>query len=417
MDSYSFFFDESYHDRKIRVKESGEINVLREDTLDNYIGVFWGCKSKEIDTYRKYLLQFEEKYRTLYKLSETQELKSTLISKKNFKYGIESFNKETLCFYKDLFSTLNVLNPIIQVNMISKMELYLRDVFSRVKFAYPMIMNENGFYYSLTKFFITYHTTGLLKALWAAKDIDNTKKFVDMLVNALETISIHVKDIPRKEQESKVFSELAFFLETAEYSDSIAAEKDFCYENSFKGLNLLLGELNILQNTVHIFIDNEHKTYEAAKTLGYASVQQSDSMESIEIRVSDWIAGFIGRIIHAMLWDENMLEDKVVSYDSLALCDLSRKRIISEEWFILSREQYELYSLVYEVMLVNQEHYWSAMTMSYGDQCALFYSLLRYFGTCNSYEDYNKMSPDQHREVFNSEVVLELQRHYQSFNN
>ena len=96
---------------------------------------------------------------------------------------------------------------------------------------------------------------------------------------------------------------------------------------------------------------------------------------------------------------------------------MSRKRIISKKWFILSREQYELYALVYEVMLVNQEHYWSAMTMSYGDQCAIFYSLLRYFGTCNSYEEYKKMSPDQHREAFNGEVILELQRHYQSFKN
>ena len=38
MKSYTFYFDESFHDKKIRINENGQFNILREDSLDNYIG-------------------------------------------------------------------------------------------------------------------------------------------------------------------------------------------------------------------------------------------------------------------------------------------------------------------------------------------------------------------------------------------
>lgn len=33
MESYTFYFDESFHDRKIRIDEQGHFNILREDAL------------------------------------------------------------------------------------------------------------------------------------------------------------------------------------------------------------------------------------------------------------------------------------------------------------------------------------------------------------------------------------------------
>ena len=43
MDLYTFYFDESFHDRKLLVNDKGQINALREDAIENYVGVFWGC--------------------------------------------------------------------------------------------------------------------------------------------------------------------------------------------------------------------------------------------------------------------------------------------------------------------------------------------------------------------------------------
>ena len=122
MESYVFYFDESYHDRKIRINDKGKFNVLREDALENYIGVFWGCPRSELNSNRKLIERFENEQRKHYKLGDKQELKSTVISKKNFIYGVHSFNKDTLKFYQDLFRMLEVINPVIQVNMISKID-------------------------------------------------------------------------------------------------------------------------------------------------------------------------------------------------------------------------------------------------------------------------------------------------------
>lgn len=45
---YVFYFDETYHDRKIAFTSNGDINTLQEDKSDSYIGVFWGCKQSQL---------------------------------------------------------------------------------------------------------------------------------------------------------------------------------------------------------------------------------------------------------------------------------------------------------------------------------------------------------------------------------
>ncbi len=79
---YNFYFDETFHDRKITVKSSGKINTLDEDKNDCYIGVFWGFDSAKRSSITKQLHQLENKY--LSRLGIENEFKSTTFSKKNF---------------------------------------------------------------------------------------------------------------------------------------------------------------------------------------------------------------------------------------------------------------------------------------------------------------------------------------------
>ena len=103
---YDFYFDESFHDRKIKLTSSGELNTLSDNALDSYIGVFWGCLHNDLNDAVTLLTAFEEKQKAKFGLSEGQELKSTTIAKKNFKYGVATFNSNTLDFYRDLFQCL-----------------------------------------------------------------------------------------------------------------------------------------------------------------------------------------------------------------------------------------------------------------------------------------------------------------------
>ena len=45
---YTFFFDEAFHDRIIRLNKTGVLNTMVDNALDSYIGVFWGCNSKDL---------------------------------------------------------------------------------------------------------------------------------------------------------------------------------------------------------------------------------------------------------------------------------------------------------------------------------------------------------------------------------
>lgn len=46
---YVFYFDETFHDRKIVFSRNGSINTLRDDDIDDYLGVFWGCDRKHLN--------------------------------------------------------------------------------------------------------------------------------------------------------------------------------------------------------------------------------------------------------------------------------------------------------------------------------------------------------------------------------
>jgi hypothetical protein len=55
---YSFFFDESSHDRKVTNTEKG-INIYMDGNNDLFVGVLWGLNSQVEDEYRSKYLNFE----------------------------------------------------------------------------------------------------------------------------------------------------------------------------------------------------------------------------------------------------------------------------------------------------------------------------------------------------------------------
>ena len=123
---YVFYFDEAFHDRKIVIASNGKINTLRDDAIDDYIGVFWGCERARLSEYMGQLTKFEEKYKKVFTLEDGQELKSEIIGKKNYQYGIRTFNKNAIALYSELFELLSNWNYVLQINVISKVELLIR---------------------------------------------------------------------------------------------------------------------------------------------------------------------------------------------------------------------------------------------------------------------------------------------------
>ena len=63
---YVFYFDEAFHDRKIVLSEQGSINTLREEAIDDYVGVFWGFKREYFNEFTQQLTDFEKKYKRIF---------------------------------------------------------------------------------------------------------------------------------------------------------------------------------------------------------------------------------------------------------------------------------------------------------------------------------------------------------------
>lgn len=407
---YVFYFDETYHDRKIVFSSDGTINTLQEDKSDSYIGAFWGCQQNQLRRNISWLEKFDAKYKDIFGLPNNKELKSVTIHSKNFRYGISSFNQNTMSFYTDLFQMLYEMKVIIQIDIISKIEFLVRSIFNQIQFPYNA--NENSFYYSLTKFIVSRRPKQFIHTLASVSNGSKAQIVKDALLDTLEKVIQASIGIARKEKEIKAFQQIRMIVYDMDFDFTIKPKTDFIYFQNFDGLSRLLEEIDIDIRHVKLVIDKEEATYQAATNFNFGKIKQADSYNSVQLRLSDFLCGFIGRIIYAMAHDPSSQEQDILDYNNIDTEDLQHKRLLSEKWFDLKETQYNLYLLIYQVLIIQQEHYWSSMTMSYSDDVSCFYSLLRYIANYKNYDDFRRIDNQMHAEYYNSCCLNELERYY-----
>ena len=408
--NYVFYFDETFHDKRITIKPDGTINSLLEDKNNCYIGVFWGCKQEMLHEVINSLTTFEKEYKTIFTLSDAQEFKSTTFSQKNFKHGISSFSQLTLNYYEDLFRLLLQVNPIIQINIVSKIEWMLRSVFIHAKL--PPYINSNAFFYSLTKFFIVYQPKEVIAQMSSVCDIESAEQFRLHLIKTIDKVVEATLHIQRKQEEIKALSNLSIILEDTVFETAFESKIDFIYLPNFDGLCKLLDEKKINYKKAKIVIDREEKTYKAAQQFQFGKVKQADSKNSIQIRLADQICGFVGKMVKALADDLSLREEHITDINLIDQEALVDKRLLGQKWFDLDERRFSLYQLIYQVLVENCEAYWATMTMSYSDQATSFYSLLRYINSYENYAQFKAVEPSDHTEYFNSCCLKEMSRAY-----
>ncbi len=413
MEYFNFYFDETFHDRKITIKPEGKINIFDEDKNDNYVGAFWGYnKTCELEIHEK-LKQLEEKHKAKFDLKG--ELKSKTIKKKNFTFGITSLREEAMNFYRDYFDLMNDISPIIHINAISKVELLVRNIFNVQAFCGIPDNVRKIFYYSMSKFLLTYHTPELIKSMYNAIECGTGSEFRIILLEHLFKVIGTMEGIKRKPREvdaCKLLIDLIVYYDT----DFELKEKyNFVYFQNFDGLLNLLEEKNINSQNVNLIIDREEQTYKAIPIEKFASVGQKDSTESIEVRCADFLCGFIGKMMFALMNDKTIKEDPVLSINNLRENDIERKHLLSKEWFELKQKHFDLYKSIYLLLVAKQSSYWSTMTWSFCDQVCMFYSLLKYIYSYDSFEQFKSIAAETHAEYFNSACCSDLEKHYTNF--
>lgn len=410
---YSFFFDETFHDRKITISPKGTINTMSENKNDSYIGIFWGCEKYRLPVATEKLAAVEKKYIERFGLTDQQEFKSTNISRKHFKNGVRSFVPNTLDFYNDFFSAMTEIGPILHINVLSKMEYFVRTIFPFVSYQYPGVIDK-VFYYTMAKFMVNYHTPELVKAMYSAAESGNGEIFKKELLHHIRSVIKADRGIIRKEKELALYRQFMDVLRNYRFYEKIEFKYDFIYEQNFSGLMQLLEEKNIPSKKVFLTIDQEEETAKAANRYRFKRIEQKVSDESIAVRIADHLCGFVGRMMYALTNDSEFKEDVISSVEDIGKGEnFSKKHLLGSEWFNLKEKHFELYQLLYKVFIEQQLGcYWATMTSSYADQTTMFYALLRYFSSYKTYDDYQKVSAEVHAERYNSACCYELSQYY-----
>lgn len=407
---YTFFFDESFHDRSINRLSNGNLNITTPNSLESYIGVFCGFPTKDTDKISLKYLAFESKMKKVFNLSDLQELKTETFHRKNFHYGIQSMGKPVFQFYKEFFILLSEVQPIIYFDCISKIEFLLRKVFRNLKFSNDFTFSKDAFFYSLTKFLINYHTDKLLAQLFNPITQSNPGVLQQEINITLEAILNRIENIKRKEKEYGSFIELQYILATATFDLDIEEKVTFSYSPNCEQFLKFLSTQGISNNSVSIVIDNEENTFNAMQQGNFLSVRQDDSKQCALLRLTDFISGFVGRIIFALYNDESFKENPISDINDISLNDLETKRLRSKNWFQLTKERFQLYNLIYEVLLNNQSQI--IPYSSYADQEISFQSLIEYIGIQNWNEFSNYNTTSMNPEYFNTFVCEKLQEYY-----
>lgn len=182
------------------------------------------------------------------------------------------------------------------------------------------------------------------------------------------------------------------------------------YEAAFWGLKSLIEELQLNENRLSLFLDNEgatdtdSKTLLAARKAGFPQAIELDSKKEVGVRMADLLCGFAGRIIRAL--------EESYRYKNEEFMNL---KLLNDKWFQVNEAQFELYKKIANEFFVLNNNYYMSFAGVYGDDISSFFILLRYFDKFNTYEDYSKTDLKTHSKLFNDYSCQKLEQDHQRF--
>lgn len=382
-----FFFDESFHSRKINKQ-----TIEDKGFFDNYVMTGIGCLRK--DLYKNEILykQFEEKYKEKFSIKENDELKSKIVKKEQYKYGIKSFNKNSLELYKDFWELMNQSDYIYYICAISKLE-YILTQFSYNIFA---VRDYRSFVYSIVKAVNVYRPKEVLKAIFEENDL-----LLEELIKFLRRKVTENAGNPIKVHENMSFKECIIILEEINGKNINLKWK---YNNIFIGFKKFVNELEL--NNVKVVIDKEgnsnNNTASGCKKEGFKNVVEMDSKKSITLRCTDLMCGFISKMMRAIYEDTKTTDDE----------EYKERKILDKNWFEINKEQFLLYKNIAKYFKKYSKYYWGTYISIYFDSFLQFIDLIYYFDEYKNFQEFISIDSNNHRERYNSFIISEINRRF-----
>lgn len=379
---YNLYYDESEHSRKI-TNETITASNFAADFLASVVGV----PTIDDDAKRDYL-DLEERYKTFYGVSE---LKSSIIKKVKYKFGLNSFKKDDLNLIRDLFTYVNKHNLLVYVTCQNKIEFLVNQLLS----LYPndLFFDADLLRYSVTKIINQYMPGDVIEAIYNQNSdfTHNLKLFAEQLLKQNNGLT---SKIP----ENEALKQLIMILD--EYDKSIVL--DWNYKISFDGLSKYVSEQNIEINKLYIDKEGNGKTINAAIDCGFKTSYEVDSKDCYGVRISDFMAGIVSRFVVSI--HDNLKYENVQDGTNL--------KFLNPHWFDINEEVFSLYKLMTRV-IVDQNNSWSKIWSShYADSLLYFVCLIKYFDSFESFDEYKKRSSLDHSHYVNGGALNALKERF-----
>lgn len=380
MSKYIFCIDESFHDRKISKK-----SLISNEFFTPYVCAGIGFISNQLNNVFNVYNRFENKY---LKFFNVDELKSDIVSRNKYRYGLATFKDSDLDLYSDYFDILTDNNIIYYISILDKIEYLIL----QCKYDFGRILNQRGCIYTITKSINIYKPEEVVNAILNKDNsfIFKLKKFYDeqILLNG---------DLELKYTENKAFSECSKYLADIDPSD---INFDFTYDFIFEGLIKLLNEMDINQDDVDLFLDEEgsEKFYKSSVNNGFIQAISINSKCCQGVRISDLLAGFVSRFMRAIYLDT--YNDPTVPYN--------KPHHLSYKWFEIDEKRFDLYKKIAKYFIEYSKYVFSTYISIYFDLFAEMIGLLYYFNAYDSFTDYCKIDACKHFEEATLQIIKRI---------
>lgn len=383
-----FYYDESSHSRKLTSNCFLDKNFKFE-----FVSAIIGIPKDELSSFEDSFNKFEEKWKQFYSCKEIKS--EVVIKKKKFKYGLNSFSKDTLDFFIEFFSLLLKYDVYLYLGVFNKIEYLMLQMLDSDNLY--ILSNLKSIVYSMTKFLCVYRPYKVLSTI-----PDNINEFLPLFKKFLEKRRVLNTRI-HKESEETAILHLMYALDNL--NKKVNLEWD--YVLSFDGFKKYLSELKL--NNLLLTIDEEGigKTIESAKKDGISKVKEGKSDNYIGIRCSDFVAGFLSNFIDSVENAISYEEDSPVRNESL----------LGVGWFNkIDEKKFYLYKLAYRIFFSMNHSWFKYYSSCYSDGLIHFLALLKHFEEYRTYRDFLNDGVEAHQNKVNSIFIFDLLKHFEDLN-
>lgn len=358
---YLFYYDESEHSRSIT-----KATINAENFANDFVVCVIGHESGQLEELCKKYQIIEEKYKKYYSVNE---LKSRIISKTKYRFGLKEFKNEDINFINDVLSFIYDENILVFLSLQNKIEYIINQLL--VNYENDLIVDADSLRYSISKLITIYKPKDVIESIYL-----NNGTFLLKLRKFLNSLLKLNKNNPIKVSENTAISQGLLVLDSYNGTFNIK----WNYRMPFIGFKNFLKERSIANYSLYLDKEGTGNTYSAACEENLSNVVEIDSIYCFGIRISDILAGIISRFISSI--------SDALSYKNVY--DGQKLKYLPIEWFDIDEQKFNLYKLIKKVIIDLNKSWFKTYCTNCSDDFVYFLALLHYFDHFSSFDEYKK---------------------------